>query len=179
MPVSFIKESTKRSYFSGNHQIESELAYGWSHNYNLYAEVNSNTALGLGQRLPTDSTALMAASVPMLDLMTGDTDIKDWMTAALTGKWAMDRLTDNAVNLHLESDILTYTKQPDGSYSLPPGINAKLILDNGQYRLEDRFDRTIEFDRVPAKITETKEAILFKLKEPLSLLNKNEGIKNI
>ena len=32
--------------------------------------------------------------------------------------------------------------------------------------------------RVPAKITETKEAILFKLKEPLSLLNKNEGIKN-
>ncbi len=53
---------------------------------------------------------------------------------------------DNAVNLHLESNILAYIKQPDGTFSLPPGINAELALDNGQYRLEDRFDRTIEFD---------------------------------
>jgi RHS repeat-associated protein len=136
----------KRTYFSGNHQIESELGYGWSHNCDLYAEVNSNTAFGLGQRLPTDSTALMAASVAILDLMAQETDIKDWMTGALTGKWAMDQLTDNAVNLHLESNILAYIKQPNGTFSLPPGINAKLVLDNGQYRLEDRFDRTIEFD---------------------------------
>ncbi len=136
----------KRTYFSGNHQIESELGYGWSHNCNLYAEVNSNTAFGLGQRLPTDSTALIAASVAIVNLMTGDTDIRDWMTAALTGKWAMDQLTDNAVNLHLESDILTYIKQPDSTFSLPPGVNAELILDSGQYRLEDRFDRTIAFD---------------------------------
>ena len=136
----------KRTYSSGNHQIESELGYGWSHNCNLYAEVNSNTAFGLGQRVPTDSTALITASVVILDLMVQDTDIKDWMTAALTGKWAMDQLTDNAVNLHLESDILAYIKQPDGTFSLPPGINAELVLDNEQYRLEDRFDRTIEFD---------------------------------
>ena len=135
-----------RRYFSGNHQIKSKLGYGWSHNYDLYARVQSNTPYGLGQRLPTDSTALMAASVIMLDLMTGDADIRDWMTAALIGQWGMDTLTDNAVNLHLASDILTYIRQPNGSYSLPPGTNGELILDNGQYRLENRFDRIIRFD---------------------------------
>jgi RHS repeat-associated protein len=136
----------KRSYFSGNHQIESKLGYGWSHNYDLYADVQSNTPYGIGQRLPTDSTALLVASVAIIHLMDGDIDIKDWMVAALVGKWGMDQLTDNAVELHMDSSILTYIKQPDGTYSLPPDINAELILENGQYRLEDRFDQVTRFD---------------------------------
>nr|NJM04295.1 hypothetical protein [Desulfobacula sp.] len=54
--------------------------------------------------------------------MTGDS-LKEWMSAALIGKWGMDSLTDNAVSIHLDTDVLTYIKQPDGSFALPPGVN--------------------------------------------------------
>nr|NJM04297.1 choice-of-anchor D domain-containing protein [Desulfobacula sp.] len=135
----------KRSYFGGNHDKDGDLGYGWSHNYNLFAEEHSSSDLGLGTRLPTDSVALIVASVATLDLMTGDS-LKEWMSGALIGKWGMDSLTDNAVSIHLDTDVLTYIKQPDGSFALPPGVNASLVLDNGQYRLEDRFDRVIRFN---------------------------------
>ncbi|MCP4811015.1 MAG: transglutaminase, partial [Planctomycetaceae bacterium] len=122
------------------------LGYGWSHNYKLFAQAHSSSEQGLGNRLPTDAVALITASVTTLDLMTGTSGIKDWMTSSLIGKWGMDNLTDNAVSLHLETDVLTYIKLPDGSFSLPPGVSANLVQDSGLYRLEDRFDRTIQFN---------------------------------
>ena len=136
----------KRSYFGANHQMDSILGYGWSHNCDLYAQVHSSSPMGLGTRLPADAAALITASVVILDLMAGDTDLADWMACALTGQWAMDNLTDNAVSIHLESDVLTYIRQPDGSFGLPPGVNARLSLDSGGYRLDDRFDKTILFN---------------------------------
>jgi hypothetical protein len=41
------------------------------------------------------------------------------MVASLTGKWDMDNLT--GISIHLETDVLTYVKLPDGSFALPPG----------------------------------------------------------
>jgi hypothetical protein len=66
------------------------------------------------------------------------------MVASLTGKWDMDNLT--GISIHLETDVLTYVKLPDGSFALPPGMDAILLLDNGRYRLEDRFDLTAQFN---------------------------------
>lgn len=136
----------KRTYFGGNHHIEGDLGFGWSHNYNIYAEVHSNSETGLGYRLPTDSAPMLAASVVILDLMTGDPGVKEWTTSSLIGKWGMDQLIDNAVSLHLESDLLTYICQPDGSYAKPPGINGTLTLNSGQYRMEERFGRAVQFN---------------------------------
>ncbi len=136
----------KRTYFGGNHHIEGDLGFGWAHNYNLYAEVNSNSEAGLGYRLPTDAAPIMAASVAIMDLMTGDPGVKEWATSSLIGKWGMDQLIDNAVSLHLESDLLTYIRLPDGSFAKPPGVNATLTLTSGKYRMEERFDRVIQFN---------------------------------
>jgi RHS repeat-associated protein len=136
----------KRSYFGGNHHADNGMGYGWSHNYRIFAEPYSSSKLGLGSRLPTDAVALIAASVVTLDLMTGNSGLQEWMAASLTGKWGMDKLTDNVVSIHLETDVLTYVKLPDGSFALPPGVNAALVMDNGLYRLEDRFDLTVQFN---------------------------------
>nr|WP_320194132.1 RHS repeat-associated core domain-containing protein [uncultured Desulfobacter sp.] len=136
----------KRTYFGGNHHIDGDLGFGWAHNYNLYAEVHSNSEAGLGYRLPTDAAPIMAASVAVLDLMTGAPGVKEWATSSLIGKWGMDQLIDNAVSLHLESDLLTYIRLPDGSFAKPPGVNATLTLTSGQYRMEERFDRVIQFN---------------------------------
>ncbi len=135
-----------RSYYSANNNILGPMGYGWSHSYDLYAEVHSNSEFGLGRRTPVDAAALITASVVTLDLMTGDPDLKDWMAGALTGKWAMDQLTDNAVSVHLGTDVLTYIKLPDGSFGLPPGITSELSTVDGLYRINERFDRTVSFN---------------------------------
>ena len=58
----------------------------------------------------------------------------------------MDQLIDNAVSIHLESDLLTYIRQQDGTFAKPPGGNATLTPTSGEYRMEERFDRVIQFN---------------------------------
>ncbi len=148
--------SFKREYFGENHHTDNGLGYGWSHNLDLAAKVFSSSGMGLGQRLPLDAVGLLAVSVATLDLMTDDTGVKEWMTAALVAKWGMDTLIDNAVSIHIDTDSLTYVKLPDGSYSPPPGITSELVLENGAYCLNERFDRFVRFntDRKVSTITD-------------------------
>lgn len=136
----------KRSYTSANNTVDGPLGHGWSHNYNLFAEIHSNNEFGLGMRQPEDAAALLAASTATLDLMSGAPDLKSWLMASLTAKWSMDQLTGNAVSLHLENDVLTYTKLPDGSYSLPPGVTSQLTMTGGLYSVQERFGRRIDFN---------------------------------
>ncbi|MBT1077338.1 DUF6531 domain-containing protein, partial [Geobacter grbiciae] len=58
--------SLKRSYNSGNNNMNDSLGYGWSHNYRLYVEPHSSTPFGLGQRQPVDAAALIVATVATL-----------------------------------------------------------------------------------------------------------------
>jgi RHS repeat-associated protein len=136
----------RRSYYSLNNNVKNTLGYGWSHNYNIYAEVHSSPELGYGTRQPLDATAMTAASAVILDIMNGDPDLKSWMTGSLIAKWGMDQLNDNAVSIHLENDVLTYIKNPDGSYATPPGVTSKLVWDSDHYRVDERFSRTILFN---------------------------------
>jgi RHS repeat-associated protein len=136
----------KRSYYSLNNNIKNMLGYGWSHNYNIYAEVHSSPELGYGTRQPLDATAMTAASTVILDIMNGSPDLKSWMTGSLIAKWGMDQLDDNAVSIHLENDVLTYIKNPDGSFATPPGVTSKLVWDSDHYRVDERFSRTILFN---------------------------------
>jgi len=136
----------KRSYNSGNNNQKDSLGYGWSHNYRLYVEPHSSSPIGLGQRQPLDAVALIAASVATQDVMSGTPDLNAWVTGSLIGKWEMDNLTNNAASIHLETDVRTFIKLPDGSYSPPPGVTAQLSLSGGLYRVNERFNRTINFD---------------------------------
>lgn len=138
--------SLSRSYYSSNNTLKGPLGYGWSHNYHLYAEVHSNSEFGLGRRTPIDAAALITASVVTLDILSGTSDAKDWMVGALTGKWAMDRLIDKAVSVHLQTDVLTFLELPDGSYSAPPGVTSILVKDGAVFRVDERFDNTVYFD---------------------------------
>ncbi|MEW6429715.1 MAG: RHS repeat-associated core domain-containing protein [Thermodesulfobacteriota bacterium] len=138
----------KRSYTSANNTVNGPFGHGWSHNYNLYAEEHSDSEIGLGMRTPVDAAALLTAAVVTEDLLASDTpSLKEWLTSALVAKWGMDQLTNNAVSLHLDNDVLTFAKLPDGSFNSPPGVTARLENYGGLYRLTERFGRTIEFDQ--------------------------------
>ncbi len=138
--------SLRRSYNSGNNNQKDTLGYGWSHNYRIYVEPHSSSPIGLGQRQPLDAAALIAASVATLDIMNGTSDINSWLVGALIGKWSMDNLTNNAASIHLENDILTFIKLPDGSFASPPGTTSKLVKSGNLYRIDERFSRTVNFD---------------------------------
>ncbi len=137
--------SLKRSYNSGSNNMKKNLGYGWSHNYHLYAEAHSSSPFGHGQRQPLDGAAMIAASVATLDIMSGTPDLKSWMTGALIGKLGMDNLTNNTVSIHLETDVLSFVKIPDGSYISPPGTTSKLVKNGSLYRVDERFGRTVNF----------------------------------
>lgn len=138
--------SLRRSYNSGSNNIKDSLGYGWSHNYRLYVEPHSSTPFGLGQRQPVDAAALIVASVATLDIMNGTPDVKSWLTGALIGKWGMDNLTNNAAGVHLETDVLTFVKLPDGSFASPPGVTSTLVKNGSLYQVNERFGRTVTFD---------------------------------
>lgn len=136
--------SVKRSYNSGNNNMKDSLGYGWSHNYHLFVEPHSSSPYGLGQRQPLDAAAMIVASVATLDVMNAS-DLKSWTVGALIGKWGMDNLTNNAASVHLGSDVLTFVKLPDGSFASPPGVTSKLVMNGNLYRVDERFNRTVNF----------------------------------
>ncbi len=137
----------KRSYSSENHDNESILGYGWSHNYNIFINKHSFEDAGLGMRKPIDAAALVAASFITVDIMQGDPGVKNWVTSSLIANWAMDQLTDNAVSVNRNSKVLTYIKLPDGSFSSPPGITTDLIINpDGTYSLLGRYGSRIDFN---------------------------------
>lgn len=134
-----------RSYSSDNFTSKDTMGYGWTHNYDLYAMMHSDTESGLGKRTPIDAAPLIVASAITLDMMENN-QLKEWVTSALIGNWAMDELLNNAVSIHLKNKVLKYIKLPDGSYNPAPGVTAKLIENNGIYRIEERHGSKIQFN---------------------------------
>ncbi|MBI5056236.1 MAG: choice-of-anchor D domain-containing protein [Nitrospirae bacterium] len=137
----------KRYYNSDNHNEKSNLGYGWTHSYNIYVNTHSDVDSGLAMRQPVDAVASLVASVVTLDLMSSSMPtVKEWTTAALTGKWQMDELFENAVSVHLQDKVLTYIMLPDGTYSSPPGVTTGLVKQTGLYQLQERFGTRINFN---------------------------------
>ncbi|MFA7062288.1 MAG: hypothetical protein WC156_15900, partial [Pedobacter sp.] len=97
---------------------------------------------------PLDASALIAASVATLDVMNGTSDLKSWLVGAFIGKWGMDNLTNNAASVHLESDVLTFIKLPDGSFASPPGTTSKLVKNGSLYRVQGNKGRETKGSRL-------------------------------
>lgn len=135
----------RRSYAS-NLDEDNGLGMGWSHNYDIQLEEGSNGNPGLGTRTPADMAAMIAAQYLNLDLLKNEDTLTGWMTVALIDKWCIDQLIDNVVTVYTGGKIMQFVLQPDGSYSSPPGITAKLVKDGAVYRLEDWFDSVLAFN---------------------------------
>ncbi len=125
------------------------LGYGWTHNYDIYLDEHSHGEPGLGTRQPVDAAALIASLYAAWNLMINDStdELLKWMVASLSAKWAVDRLIDNAVTVHIGSQLMEFVKLPDGTYSPPLGVTTQLI-DNGNntYSLKERFGTRLDFN---------------------------------
>jgi RHS repeat-associated protein len=126
---------------------EQNLGYGWMHNFHIraVARTASDEALGMGS--PQQAAALLAAVTAASDLYRKDASPKEWGVAALAVGWFVDQMKDNAVSVRMGKDIFQFIKQPDGSFTAPPGSTMILTkATDGTYRLQQRLGNTIEFD---------------------------------
>ena len=58
---------------------------------------------------------------PYYDLYRKDASPKEWGVAALAVGWFVDQMKDNAVSVRMGKDIFQFIKQPDGTFTAPPG----------------------------------------------------------
>jgi RHS repeat-associated protein len=126
---------------------EQNLGYGWMHNFHIraVARTASDEALGMGS--PQQAAAFLAAVTAASDLYRKDATPKEWGVAALAVGWFVDQMKDNAVSVRMGKDIFQFIKQPDGSFTAPPGSTMILTkATDGTYRLQQRLGNTIEFD---------------------------------
>lgn len=135
-----------RLYNSAQSTRDSRLRYGWTHNYDIRAAVHSNPELALGERQAADAAALAIYSLIAADMLENDLSARGWITTSLATKWAMDQMTDNAVNIQMGNKSLVYVKLPDGTYNPPPSVTATLSNNGGVYSLKERLGARYDFN---------------------------------
>ncbi len=138
--------SFSRHYRSTGNRNTGVLGHGWRHSYQGSARETTRPGLGWGERTPADVVAQVVQHTVIKDLLEGDRDATDWAMAAVVTKWAMDQLTQNCVTIEIGNRVWDFTRQPDGSYSAPPGVTESLILTNNAYRLVERFGTEYRFN---------------------------------
>jgi hypothetical protein len=119
---------------------EQNLGYGWMHNFHIraVARTASDEALGMGS--PQQAAAFLAAVTAASDLYRKDATPKEWGVAALAVGWFVDQMKDNAVSVRMGKDIFQFIKQPDGTFTAPPGSTMILTkATDATYRLQQRL----------------------------------------
>jgi RHS repeat-associated protein len=127
--------------------------YGWTHSGNLLLTERTSVESALGKRSPTDMAAMLVSAVTVLDLFqnrdTGTDYQKKWIGSLLVAKWAVDQLKNNSVTVQLPDKTLEFIRQPDGSFTPPPGAQDTLTKDlSNQYSITPRNGSTTVFEPV-------------------------------
>ncbi len=138
--------SFRRHYRSDQSLTTGALGFGWQHGLQGSVRETTRPVIGWGGRTPADIAAQVVQNTVLVDVMAGDRDAVDWAVASVVTRWAMDQLTQNAVTVELGNRTFDYIRQPDGSYSAPPGVTSRLIKTNDVYVLKERNANTYIFN---------------------------------
>lgn len=138
-----------RFYNSKYHNRSGPLGYGWTHSFNISASVCSDFGACLGNRAPQDATAVLVAEVVNQDLAAAaitNSSPRDWALAALVANWMTSQLTDQSVSIAIGQKVMEFNRQPDGSYTPPPGITTSLSVSSGVYVAQERLANRYAFN---------------------------------
>lgn len=123
------------------------LGRGWTHAYDVRVVEHTDTASGLLTRTAEDAAAMIVASHATRSLLEADDpDVQRWAVAALIAQWALDQLEDNAASVRMGHTVLTFLRQPDGSWTAPPGLTQTLTRPGGLFELRERYGNVLAFD---------------------------------
>ncbi len=127
-----------RSYFSGQKRNEHPLGFGWTHSLDMDVSEVTRSEPAQGRRTPEDAAAQMVYAMVASELMDGTPDVLDWTIGIYASDWAMKQSTINAAVVQLGKNFMEFIRQPDGSYTPPPGISYSLAKSNGLFSLQER-----------------------------------------
>ena len=138
--------SFQRFYNSGQKRRDSGLGHGWRHNLDIHASRHTHSDPGLGHRQAKDAVPYLVLHTIAMDLLDNETPLRAFTISALSAKWVMDQLIDNAVTLQFGNRSLEYIRLPDGTYSAPEGVTAELTESNGTFHLQERLGTEFQFN---------------------------------
>ncbi|NJL18967.1 MAG: RHS repeat protein [Bdellovibrionaceae bacterium] len=127
---------------------DQNLGHGWTHNLHLRAEARTASDEALGMGSAQQAVAFLVAVTAASDLYRTDATPKEWGTAALVVGWFVDQMRNNAVSVRMGQEVVQFIKQPDGTYTPPPGMTMTLSKVSNAYQLKQRLGNTIHFDTV-------------------------------
>lgn len=101
------------------------LGGGWTHNWDIFARINSDGLRGLGRSSALDASAAIASLVTLQDLLRSATFEK--RTASVyVANWMAGQLINNSVTISRLPSQEVFSLLPDGRFNPPLGSSAKL-----------------------------------------------------
>lgn len=142
----------ERYYDSGAaEQAPGPLGYGWTHNFDITATIDSDGFSGMGQASPLNAVNSIVALYVSSDLMKGQAidgqpNLEYFTLETIVNRWFTDQLTQNTVIVRQGSNAEQFTKDADGSYAPPVGSAALLDATTGTFRYRSKNGVTMTFD---------------------------------
>jgi RHS repeat-associated protein len=137
-----------------------KMGYGWTHSYHTRIFKRPDIEGAYGKKSPAEMASTLVGTLIALDLFqkrglnreglvtdNGANRTRNWLTTALVADWLVTRLKTSGVAIVSSEKIWDFHRQPDGSYTAPPGSTLTLKK-NAQERFEltERHGPTWRFD---------------------------------
>lgn len=135
-----------RSYNSGLRLESGTLGRGWTHNFDITANQNSDGFQAMGIDSVIDAAAGIVTAYVSTDLMSGGRTLKNLTIASLAHNWLMDQMVDNAVAVRQGGDTMQFVKLPDGTYNPPPGRSGVLTYNATTRSLKAKDGSVMNFN---------------------------------
>lgn len=115
----------QRYYNSALRLTLQDMGFGWSHNWQIKATVNSEGFLPFGEQQVRAATAAIAALFVSRDVALSDASmpVNNVVITSIVQEFLVSQLTNNIVRLQFGNSVSLFTKLADGRY-LPPLGNS-------------------------------------------------------
>jgi RHS repeat-associated protein len=136
-----------RSYNSSMRLDDGPLGLGWTHNFSISAQVDSDGLQGMGEDSPVDASAAIVEQYVTNDILYEDKNIERLVVTTVAHRWFMDQLIDNMVSVSEPGYTKRFSRLPDGEYHPPPGKADVFTKEaDGSYLLRTKHGIEFDFD---------------------------------
>lgn len=136
-----------RSYNSGARFKNGDMGRGWTHNWEITAQKDSNGFLAMGDRTAVDAAAVIAEIFVSTDLLLSSKAQDRVVVATLAHRWFMDQLIENVVAVQEPGNVRQFIRLANGSYNPQPGDASVLTREpDGSFLMQDKYGAEYDFD---------------------------------
>ena len=146
----------ERFYSSELRQQNGPLGLGWTHNFDMFIQVDESDFADLGKQTAIHAASTVVALYVMKDILNADANqpVDNTMIVILTGAWLKTLVNGAARTVILPTEKQTFLRLPDGSYVSPLDSRAKLVLNgDGSYTMTSLDGVKYNFDGSTGQIT--------------------------